>query len=452
MPRLPLAMNLLATSLTVAPVAMSMASSPQPHVAVLPVTSCDDDGSPGTLRSVVAGAVSGDIVDLGALTCSTVSVASGAIVVAVESLHIRGPGAAVLTLDAEQSFRRIFEHTGHGVLSIEGLRLTGGWAGIGSSAYGGCIYSAGSVELDYSAVDYCVAVAGAAARAVGGGIYATGTLELRHSVVSTNTANAGTSGYGGGAFAAGGLYVDHSTVSDNYSVNTYGGGAFGGGLLTFGNVSVYASTVTRNHATNVGGISIAGYATSAVIVNSTISGNVATQFIGGVYSNTPLAVYSSTIAFNDAAQQSSMFVTAGGLQVYGTSADVESSIIAGNTAAGVAFDVGVEGGGSFGGANDLIRTSSTLMPVDTITDDPQLSALADNGGETATHALAATSPAIDRGNNAASLADDQRGLGYVRIFGAAPDIGAFELQTDDVLFRDGFEVDMRAGFAVVTFW
>src|SRR5262249_56717111 len=55
-------------------------------------------------------------------------------------------------------------------------------------------------------------------------------------------------------------------------------------------------------------------------------------------------------------------------------------------------------------------------------------ALADNGGPTQTHALLPGSPAIDTGSNPASLTTDQRGGIFVRSFGAAPDMGAFEVQ------------------------
>ena len=70
--------------------------------------------------------------------------------------------------------------------------------------------------------------------------------------------------------------------------------------------------------------------------------------------------------------------------------------------------------------------------------------LQDNGGETATHALAATSPAFDHGNNLRPPAHDQRGAGHARTFGIGPDIGAFEVPDvdDDFIFRDGFESGM----------
>jgi hypothetical protein len=319
--------------------------------------------------------------------------------------------------------------------------LTGGWAGIGSAAYGGCLYSSGSLDLDHVDVVFCKAVSGPGARAVGGGIFAAGNLQLRHSNVSGNSTNPGTDGFGGGAFAAGDLDVAYSTISDNYSINLYGGGGYGGGLFAGGNVNIVSSTVSGNHAVNVGGISIAGYSTGAVIVNSTISGNIASNYMGGVYSNSQLWIYNSTIAFNSAAQQSSSVVTAAGVQVFGASAELQSSIIAGNRVASTSFDFGQQDG-SVTGANNLVRTSSGLMPADTITVDPQLLPLQDNGGETATHALPDSSPAIDHGNIANPGPNDQRGPGYARVVGASADIGAFEVQppdSGDLIFRNGFD-------------
>ena len=409
------------------------------HVPVLPVTSCDDDGSPGTLRSVVAGAQSGDVIDLSELTCSTISLAAGAIRVPQEALTFVGPGSAHLSLEANQSYQRIVEHSGHGTLRIGGLRVSGGWAT--APAYGGCIYSAGSLDVHDLTVAFCKAVGAPGQPSMGGGIYAAGSLTLRQSVVTGNESNPGSVGFGGGAFARGGLYVYYSTVSNNHSLNLVGGGGYGGGLFALGDVNIFASTISDNEAVNVGGLSIAGNAMTAVVSNSTVSGNLATRYIAGVYSNTPLYVYSSTIAFNNATQQSSIHVTPGGLEIYAAPATLESSIIAGNTAAGIAFDVGIDAGASVAGVGNLIRTASNLMPPDTIIDDPQLMPLQHNGGDTATLALAPTSPAIDHGIGNASPYD-QRGFGYVRTFGAAADIGAYELQVVDFLFRSGFDGGM----------
>jgi hypothetical protein len=55
-----------------------------------------------------------------------------------------------------------------------------------------------------------------------------------------------------------------------------------------------------------------------------------------------------------------------------------------------------------------------------------LGELQDNGGPTRTLALAPQSPAVDAGDDTATLEHDQRGDGFPRTFGAAPDIGAYE--------------------------
>jgi hypothetical protein len=53
-------------------------------------------------------------------------------------------------------------------------------------------------------------------------------------------------------------------------------------------------------------------------------------------------------------------------------------------------------------------------------------------------ALDIGSPAIDAGSNPHDLDFDQRGAGFPRVLGAAPDIGAFEAPADRVFF-DGFD-------------
>ena len=49
------------------------------QAATLPVTSCADDGSPGTLRSGVNAAANGDVVDLTQLACSKITLTQGPI-------------------------------------------------------------------------------------------------------------------------------------------------------------------------------------------------------------------------------------------------------------------------------------------------------------------------------------------------------------------------------------
>src|SRR5262249_45011415 len=51
-----------------------------------------------------------------------------------------------------------------------------------------------------------------------------------------------------------------------------------------------------------------------------------------------------------------------------------------------------------------------------------------NGGTSPTMALMPGSPAIGAGSNPANLANDQRGMGFLRSFNGATDIGAFQTQ------------------------
>ncbi|MCW5578253.1 MAG: hypothetical protein KIS89_06400, partial [Dokdonella sp.] len=123
---------------------------------------------------------------------------------------------------------------------------------------------------------------------------------------------------------------------------------------------------------------------------------------------------------------------------YALATTLRSTIIAGNTASSGA-DLGSGEQPTVTGDHNLIVATAFALPGDTLTADPQLLPLADNGGPTQTHALATTSPARDAGSNADALAYDQRGAGFARSVGGGPDIGAFELQGSDLIFADGFE-------------
>src|SRR5262249_18411984 len=103
-------------------------------------------------------------------------------------------------------------------------------------------------------------------------------------------------------------------------------------------------------------------------------------------------------------------------------------------------NIGLGIAGAVTGTNDLIGASPLVtLPPGTITSDPQLLPLANNGGPTETHELNPNSPAIDAGNNSAGVLADQRGAGFPRIVGAFPDIGAVEASITDTIFANGFD-------------
>lgn len=93
-------------------------------------------------------------------------------------------------------------------------------------------------------------------------------------------------------------------------------------------------------------------------------------------------------------------------------------------------------------ARDAARAAGGRIFRRTISANPRLAPLADNGGNVRTHALAPNSPGVDAAAPAVGsfFASDARGAGFAHAVGAAVDIGAFGRQVlDDELFFDGFE-------------
>jgi hypothetical protein len=416
------------------------------------VGNCNDSGG-GSLRATVASASNTDTVDLSQLSCSTITLTTGAILidVGVNNLTLTAGSGAVNAVTIDGGFsaghhNRVLEHLGTGTLTVKGLIITDAKYSSGPAFEGGCIFSAGNVSLTASTVSHCTVVGSAASNnsVLGGGIFAAGGVYLLASTVTDNIAQAAGSNIarGGGIFSNGNVTAIYSIIANNSVTAGTNQTAKGGGLNAKANLNISYSTISGNQAQIAGGVYL--HATSgsptALISNSTISGNGSSDnFLGsgGVYViNVPLTLSNSTIAFNTTNSN----VVAGGLAVYAATAQLQSSIIAGNTAGGVASDFG--GSAAATGANNLIFHSSVTVPADTLVGVcPKLQPLADNGGAILTHALLHTSPAIDMGNNAQAFTYDERGQFYPRVFGARADIGAYEWQgaADNRIFHSGFE-------------
>lgn len=430
-----------------------------PHrvAAVLPVSSCDDSG-PGSLRDTVAAAGTGDVIDLNALSCSTITLTTGAISTALDDLTILGPGAANLTIDAGNK-SGVLSHYGSGTLAVDGVTIQHGY--IEGYAYhgGGCILSAGNVTVDNSTIRNCYSYT---AHSFGGAICAAGSLTVNKSTLTGNATLghfyyyyyvgypnpyliSGLS-WGGAAYAAKGFTITNSTVSNN---NAYlnNRGSLGGGIATrSGGDLIVGSTFSGNYAQLGGGIEILGHYTGEAkglaVLNSTISGNNSFASGAGLHSyRLPYTrIHNSTITNNAAGYY------CGGAYVYYGVADVQSSIIAGNLASYYTNQFGRYSAADFDifydsatlvGDHDLIMTSNEPVPDGTLQDDPQLLPLADNGGPTQTHALPPDSVALNAGSNPDDLPFDQRGPGFPRVTEGVADIGAFEFV--DSIFANGFD-------------
>jgi hypothetical protein len=219
----------------------------------------------------------------------------------------------------------------------------------------------------------------------------------------------GAGGFGGGAGATG---------SGTDSIRTPGGGGGGGagmGGAVFnrgGTVNVTNSTFSGNSAQ--GGT---GGRTGTGDGNDGSPG----QGLGGgiVNRNGTLTVLAATFTGN----------SGGGIYNLGdggtANATIDGTILA-NSTGGNDLHGATNAGGSqtATGSDNLIESQSGFSGSITSTADPQLGALANNGGPTRTHLPALTSPAI----NASTLgtpAVDQRGT--VRPQGASRDIGSVEV-------------------------
>jgi Big-like domain-containing protein len=389
------------------------------------VTSCADSGA-GSLRAAVQADSGGDPIDLSQLSCSLITLTSGAIH-AAQNLTLLGPGSGLLTIDGNSNDRIFAEDAAGATLAISGMTLQNGH---GADVSGGCIYSSGPVVLDDAVVTGCSVVgqgASGAAYYVGGGVYVKGNFTATGSRIVGNEVYASTVGaYGGGVFVVGGIAsIVNSTISGNtaQSRDAFAGG--GGGWFR-GPLYMQYSTVSGNLLKSNGGVGggLTVYPNGATISDSTISGNVA-DVAGGAFV-TGILLSNSTVAFNVA--------DAGAGLYFVSDADIESSIVALNITDGES-EFNIEAGRfaqDLIGTNDLIGGSGFVtLPPGTIRSDPMLGPLENNGGPTFTHALLPGSPAIDTGNNAAELDWDQRGPGFLRAIGAAPDIGAFESPPTD---------------------
>jgi len=247
-----------------------------------------------------------------------------------------------------------------------------------------------------------------------GGIYNSNTMTLTRVTIEGNEADNG-----------GGLCVRHgdsaviseSSIANNIaSVN--GGGIY---LSNSSSLTLTNSMVYSNTAVQAGGLYNDGG--TAVIANSTISGNWADQDSAIMQDGTTsvMALAHTTLVSNTAA------ITDTAIGIYSGTLTISNSIVAHNGALNCALSGGVfisdgynlEDGDSCGlnAAGDITNTNPMLGPI------------ANNGGNTWTHALLVGSPAINAGDPAYAVLTgdyDQRGVGYARVVNGRLDIGAYE--------------------------
>jgi CSLREA domain-containing protein len=247
----------------------------------------------------------------------------------------------------------------------------------------------------------------------GGAIYVhtTAELEITNSIIDSNNA-----AYGGGISVRGTTQLTRVTLSYNTA------SIFGGGIRNIAELTVVNTTIASNSARKGGAYYGAGSTAANVeFAHATITGNTATETVGGFYggnTNLNYAMQNSIIAEN------SDNGTAPDCYFAESVASYEYNLIGDTT-----------------GCDDFILDGD----ADLSDMDPEFnsSGLGTYGGTTNVIAITAASPAKDwipvtacTDVDGAAIFEDQRG--YARPEENACDIGAYELdQTDPTIALDG---------------
>ena len=199
-----------------------------------------------TLREAIAFAgadPSGDTIVFSPLLKGAIDLSQGALPTITNSLTIDGPGANVLTIDA-QGQSGILSIASGAQVNISGLTLANGSASV--SPGGGRNTSAG------------------------GAIANQGTLAITGCTLTGNIAN-----FGGAIANTGSLTLNNSTLSASFAYDN------GGAIYNHGSLSLTDCTVSGNTADTKGG-GIYGYSgTSLTLTDCTISGNSTNLGLGG---------------------------------------------------------------------------------------------------------------------------------------------------------------------------
>ena len=297
---------------------------------------------------------------------------------------VQGPGASQITIDGGNAHRLFYLESlsPNTPVTISGLTLTHGRSsGSGTLRNGGAIFNLNEALTVSDAVLTQNTAAGTpGSDGYGGAICScqdpAGSLTSQDSVVSGNTATA----YGGG------VYTDHAP-------------------LTIRNTTISGNT----SAGGGGGVSVYNPSALSRIENSTIAGNSATgptSYGGGIYKASTTAsvtLTGATIVGNSAHQGAGIDNHQGGATPIG----LQNSIVANGVGS-------ADLSGLFASAFSLLRTPGSAVVTQTVPGsvitglDPQLGALAANGGFAPTMEPALTSPVVDKGA-AFGLTTDQRG-------------------------------------------
>jgi hypothetical protein len=374
----------------------------------LTVTSAADSG-PGSLRSEIALAQSGDTIDFDpSLAGQTITLTSGELAI-TKSLDIEGLGANLLTVSGGDA-SRVFDVSAGVTVTIAGMTMTDGLAN-GSApvvaSAGGGILNLGSLTLSNDVLSDNQAVGALGGDGLGGGIdnEPRATLTVISSAFAHNRAVGGDgdathqagNGLGGALENLGAkATVSHSWFTDNEATggdNTAGGLAGrgeGGGMFneTHATLIVTESTLTSNLARG-------GRRSKNAFDNGFAEG-------GGLGNRGTLAVSSSTFEHNQAVGGAGSLSgisggngLGGGLMSNGSasapaSASIDHSTFSDNQAAGGTGGAAATGGAGAGGGI-FTDTGTFLLDTSSLLQNEALGGAGGSGGRGRGGAFAAGS-------------------------------------------------------------
>jgi uncharacterized repeat protein (TIGR01451 family) len=332
------------------------------HATDFTVTNLSDGPAPGpdgSLRKAIADANANsgaDNIVFGSSLSGTIALNQASIPI-TEALTITGPGADVLAIDAYYGLGRIFTvdpATAGDPVSISGLTM----------AYGHPVGSGGAIFNQDA------------------------KLTVADSLLYANASGSAATGIAGGA------------IADNAG---YASGA---------QTTIVNSTVVNNSAAYGAGGGVASSAQLGTIRNSTIAGNTAATFGGGLLSANGGLLQDSTVAGNYA------YGSGGGIDEFGSGTPhvtIENSLIGDNEAyvSGADLFGGVEFDTQFSLVENTgtATVNSTVMGSNLLGSDPALpNYLTSGAGSTPTLVPEFDSPVIDQGKTAGGVSTDQRGL------------------------------------------
>jgi len=312
--------------------------------------------------------------------------------------------------DADQGGGGLFNDGGE--LMVSNAIIRGNVADGSAGSGGGILNNKGRVTVVDSTI------AGNRSNRAGGGVEDNaGNLLRLHNVRLLKNSTGAAPGNGGGLHitGAGTVEVINGTIAEN-SAAAEGGGLWNSavGLLTVSG-STFTNNVATGSADDNGGGALYNDGGRLTVSNSTVTDNRAENGNGAALLN---GAGTSTMHHVTVSEKEGNAV----VNATGTINLANSIVVAtGNACVG---SISSEG-------NPNLDSDGSCSA--TLTGDPMVGMLANNGGKTATLALLDGSPAIDAGNNERCVAApvngmDQRGVG--RPQGAACDLGAYEAGND----------------------